>query len=226
MQLVTSIAAAIAVHGLVIVGLGQLGDAKALHSSVPALVIVHVVPATPRPVEEAAPPPAPRLPSLAPMHPPARPRHTSPPPRRLDRAAEQPGQLALPPEPDRPSPILPDAPPPPPSLEPASAGSVVAATPSHGRSVTAKPRYRSNPTPDYPSASLRYREEGTVLLLIDVTADGRAAAVALKQTSGFPLLDEAALECAKDWTFEPGRLDGQPVASQAIVPVQFSLDNR
>jgi protein TonB len=47
----------------------------------------------------------------------------------------------------------------------------------------------------------------------------------LKQSSGFPLLDEAAIAAVRRWTFEPARIDGRAVASQVVVPVRFSMSN-
>lgn len=107
-----------------------------------------------------------------------------------------------------------------------SAPSAPSSPVGHGMSVSARPRYRSNPKPDYPIDSLRHREEGVVLLKVDVTVDGMAAAVALKQSSGFSALDVAAIEAVHHWTFEAALADGLPIASQVVVPVRFSLSNR
>jgi protein TonB len=62
-----------------------------------------------------------------------------------------------------------------------------------------------------------------VIVNVEVDADGRAADVSLSRSSGFPLLDQAALEAVRRWTFEPAREGGFPVASRVDVPVRFSL---
>jgi protein TonB len=90
-------------------------------------------------------------------------------------------------------------------------------------SVTATPRYRTNPKPDYPLACKRRREEGMVLMNVMVQADGLPAAVWLNRGSGHPLLDQSALDAVRRWTFEPGRAAGQAVSSLVVVPVRFSL---
>ena len=95
-----------------------------------------------------------------------------------------------------------------------------------GAVVSAKPRYHSNPKPDYPIPSLRRREEGIVLLNVVVQADGTAAAISLNRSCGHPLLDRAALDAVRRWTFEPARAAGLPVSSLAVIPVRFSLDDR
>jgi periplasmic protein TonB len=94
---------------------------------------------------------------------------------------------------------------------------------SAGSLLIAKPRYRTNPTPEYPIASRRRQEEGMVLLNVSVDAGGFPASVSLSRSSGFPLLDQAALEAVRRWTFEPARAAGMPVFSTVVVPVRFSL---
>lgn len=92
--------------------------------------------------------------------------------------------------------------------------------------VLATPRYRSNPTPDYPLSSRRKHEEGVVLLTVGVGTDGRTSDVALKRSCGYPALDLAAIDSVRGWTFEPARAAGVPVSSHVIVPVRFSLAQR
>lgn len=87
-------------------------------------------------------------------------------------------------------------------------------------------RYRSHPPPPYPIDSLRRREEGVVLLSVDIGPDGRATQVSLSRGSGSPSLDSAAIEAVYSWTFEPARNAGAPVASRAVIPVRFSLVGR
>jgi protein TonB len=94
---------------------------------------------------------------------------------------------------------------------------------SGGAVVSAKPRYHTNPKPDYPIPSLRRREEGIVLLNVLVQADGTPATISLNRSCGHPLLDRAALEAVHRWTFEPAHAGGVPVSSLVVVPVRFSL---
>lgn len=58
---------------------------------------------------------------------------------------------------------------------------------------------------------------------MQVTADGAAAAVRLRQSSGYRLLDEAAVEAVKKWRFVPAIRAGAPVAGSVDVPVSFKL---
>jgi periplasmic protein TonB len=89
--------------------------------------------------------------------------------------------------------------------------------------VAAKPDYLKNPPPVYPELALRRHEEGVVLLEVKVTAEGRAASVEIKKSSGFPLLDDAAVAAVRDYEFEPARIGSLTFASEIEVPVHFKL---
>lgn len=83
--------------------------------------------------------------------------------------------------------------------------------------------YLQNPAPAYPALSRRLREEGTVLLLVRVTAQGDAEQVQVKHSSGFARLDEAALNAVRQWRFVPARRGDEPVAANVVVPIVFRL---
>ena len=87
----------------------------------------------------------------------------------------------------------------------------------------ADPDYLSNPAPVYPSESLRHGEQGTVLLRVHVSADGRALSVEIEKSSGFPRLDVSAMEAVQTWKFVPAKRGGEPIESWVDVPVIFSL---
>ncbi len=89
--------------------------------------------------------------------------------------------------------------------------------------IRARPDYRKNPEPLYPPAARRRRQEGVVLLSVKVSTQGRAVRVELKQSSGVPVLDEAALQAVRAWEFEPARVNTAPVDSEIEVPVRFKL---
>jgi protein TonB len=92
-----------------------------------------------------------------------------------------------------------------------------------GGSSNARPRYRFNPKPVYPAEARRLKQQGRVLLTVEVNAAGRPTSVTLKSSSGVPALDSAALSAVRRWSFEPARAAGLPVASRVEVPVQFAL---
>ena len=78
--------------------------------------------------------------------------------------------------------------------------------------------------PEYPPASRRAGEAGTVQLRCFVKEDGRCTEVAVVKSSGFDKLDEAAVkEVQRNWKFVPGKEDGKPVATWHTFAVTFQL---
>lgn len=81
--------------------------------------------------------------------------------------------------------------------------------------------------PPYPSASIRFGEEGTVTVEVRVGTDGRVRESRLRHSSGFPRLDAAALEEARRaWRLRPATVDGVPVEAWHAVRVSFRLGRR
>jgi protein TonB len=78
--------------------------------------------------------------------------------------------------------------------------------------------------PEYPPASRRAGEAGTVTLQVYVLESGRAGEVKVAKSSGFEKLDEAAVkEVQRNWRFVPGKEDGKPVAMWHTFAVTFRL---
>ncbi|HET9482643.1 MAG TPA: TonB family protein [Xanthomonadales bacterium] len=81
------------------------------------------------------------------------------------------------------------------------------------------------PPPHYPSLALRRRLEGTVLLRVQVGADGEPVAVSIERSSGHRVLDAAAREQVLGrWHFVPAMRDGIAVPAIGLVPIRFRLD--
>lgn len=77
----------------------------------------------------------------------------------------------------------------------------------------------------YPPLALRREHEGTVLLKVTIRPDGGAGEVELVKSSGSQHLDRAARNDVARWTFKPNRLDGEPVESSVLVPIQYQLSD-
>lgn len=84
--------------------------------------------------------------------------------------------------------------------------------------------YLHNPKPAYPVMSRRLGEQGRVVLNVRVLADGTPEKVEVKTGSGYPRLDQAALEAVARWRFVPARRGDVPVDAWVQVPLNFSLD--
>jgi len=79
----------------------------------------------------------------------------------------------------------------------------------------------SAPAPPYPVEALRNGESGTVLLHVEVGADGVPTDVRIAQSSHSRSLDRAASEAVRRWRFHPAQHNGQAVAGSVQVPVAF-----
>lgn len=90
-----------------------------------------------------------------------------------------------------------------------------------GRS--AGPDYGANPPPAYPPLARERGYEGTVYLRVQVKGDGKVGALAIDRTSGYDILDRAAADSVREWTFLPAQKDGRPMTSWVLLPVKFML---
>ena len=87
------------------------------------------------------------------------------------------------------------------------------------------PEAQSNcPRPEYPSASKRLEEEGTVTLRFLVGSDGKVISAEVEKSSNFRRLDEAAKSALMKCQFKPSLKDGIPVEGVAKMNYSFKLD--
>ena len=78
--------------------------------------------------------------------------------------------------------------------------------------------------PDYPSASRRMEEEGTVSLRFLVGADGKVVQSEIEKSSGFKRLDEAARAGLSKCAFKPATVDGKPEQAWASMKYTWRLE--
>ena len=152
------------------------------------------------------------------------------------------------PEPDKPPPPPPKlAPPPPPFIPPpevnialpaaASVNAITAVTttlPKAPPPVVARhdavrtapviDASRSCEKPEYPPASKRLEEEGTVLLRFLIDVDGRVLESRVETSSGYDRLDQAARVALGRCKFKPGTFDGKAEQSWANLKYTWRLE--
>jgi len=78
------------------------------------------------------------------------------------------------------------------------------------------------PDPQYSKKAQKAHYEGTCVLWLVVGADGRPRDIQVARALGMGL-DEQAIEAVRAWRFKPASKDGQPVAVQINVEVEFRL---
>lgn len=77
----------------------------------------------------------------------------------------------------------------------------------------------------YPPAALMNEIEGRVVVLVVFEATGCVAVVAIKESSGSEMLDNAAVQYGFGIVFQPGEDKGKPMGGMVSVPVIFRLNN-
>jgi protein TonB len=75
--------------------------------------------------------------------------------------------------------------------------------------------------PNYPQLAKQARIQGQVVLQAEISKDGTIQNLQL--ISGHPMLAPAAIEAVKQWRYKPYLLNGEPVAVETQVVVNFSL---
>jgi protein TonB len=215
-------AVSVALHGAL--ALRLRGEASGAPGLLRSKVEVELVRATPPPVvtppkpptEAVLPEPTPRVARPRPTERPA----VAPPPQVSMTGIPEGDEGTLPPAPSAdPQPILAAAPAPIVVAAPVSAP----APPPPVIAAKEGANYLKNPRPAYPRVAKREGWQGLVTLRVRVLPTGRPESVRVETSSGRSVLDDAAIEAIKGWTFVPATQAGQPVAGWVTVPIDFRL---
>ena len=85
--------------------------------------------------------------------------------------------------------------------------------------------HAENLSPRYPFVARMRGWEGKTVLQAHVAADGTVSDATVRTSSGHGLLDRAALEAVRAWTFEPATRTGRAVDTVVHVPIRFALED-
>ena len=77
--------------------------------------------------------------------------------------------------------------------------------------------------PTYPDLARSASVEGLVMVHVLIGTDGRVREARVEPKIHVPMLDEAALDAARQWVFTPGLAQGHPVACWTAIPFRFRL---
>jgi TonB family protein len=86
--------------------------------------------------------------------------------------------------------------------------------------VAAARRISGN-SPEYPAIAKAAKVQGTVVLYAEISKDGTIQN--LRVISGPPMLQSAALDAVRTWTYKPYLLNGEPVAVRTQINIVFNL---
>lgn len=78
--------------------------------------------------------------------------------------------------------------------------------------------------PVYPLRARRRGWSGEVTLTVQVLATGLVGQVQVERTSGYTILDEAAVEAVRSWLFAPAMRGSEPIDGEIPVIVRFTLE--
>lgn len=209
----------------------QAGLTRDITRQMPQVVQAILLPETPPPqptapkIEPPPPPPTPTPqptpppPPVAPAPPPAAATPSPAPPAQVPRAEVAVGPSIAPTQAIT---AMPSSNP-----QPAPAVATAPAAPARAAPPTRTPASVSAAQcdkPDYPNASRRMEEEGTVSLRFLVGVDGKVIQSEIEKSSGFKRLDEAARAGLSKCRFQPATVDGRPEQAWASMKYTWRLE--
>ncbi|GAA5236399.1 energy transducer TonB [Verticiella sediminum] len=202
----------------------------------PEPVVEPPPPETPPEPPPPEPPPEPEPPPPEPIPEPPPPPPPEPPPKPKPKPPEpKPQPKPQPPRPQPPRPQPPAPQPAPPSPMPPAGTPDAAQQRSAAPDLPQAPRADTprlvgtvdylgeRPTPDYPRAARRMREEGRVVVRVTINVRGTVDRAVVQRSSGFDRLDQAALAAAQQTRFRPYTENGVAYAAMADIPYDFKL---
>jgi periplasmic protein TonB len=78
-----------------------------------------------------------------------------------------------------------------------------------------------NQMPVYPLGAIAGNLHGKVVLRAQVLTTGEVGQILVRESSGAPILDEAAAETVRRWRFQPAQRNGQAVVAWMTVPIEY-----
>ena len=91
-----------------------------------------------------------------------------------------------------------------------------------GRNGVTMPEAIYSPEPSFSDEARKAKFQGIVMLMVVVGKDGRPYNIRVRQSLGMGL-DQQAIAAVRNWRFRPATFQGQPIATQIAVQVDFHL---
>ena len=85
------------------------------------------------------------------------------------------------------------------------------------------PKILSNPKPQYPLDAYAHRQEGRVVLYVEILESGSVGQVNVANSSGIDSIDASALKAVGSWKFSPAQAAGKIVKQWIKLPIDFKL---
>ena len=82
--------------------------------------------------------------------------------------------------------------------------------------------YVYTPEPQYPARAKRLGQRGRVVIHLVVLPDGSVGEASIKETSGYKILDDAALDAVRGWKFTPLSPSARQINRYGDKPIEFT----
>jgi len=90
--------------------------------------------------------------------------------------------------------------------------------------VIQHPRFRRQPRPpQYPARAKALDQQGTCIVRALIDQSGSSKEILLWRSSGYELLDQAALAAVRGWSFDAARQNDEPILAWVEIPVRFEI---
>jgi len=90
---------------------------------------------------------------------------------------------------------------------------------------SAASRYRQTSPPVYPQVARQKGYEGLVLISVEILETGSPGQLRVKKSSGYEILDQAALSAVRKWKFFPASKNSVHIRTWGDVPIRFVLQD-
>jgi protein TonB len=151
-----------------------------------------------------------------------------PPPRQpiIETPPPKPEEKPQPPPPAKPEMTTPEPKPepPPPAPRPVITPPPQPKPPTEDYVPVTQPTFAMQATHVYPPEAARRHQQGTVVLMLYINGKGALDKAEIVKSSGFPLLDAAAIKEMKQSRFEPAMDGAIPIRSRAQASVTYRLE--
>ncbi|MGB0360298.1 MAG: energy transducer TonB [Endozoicomonas sp.] len=89
--------------------------------------------------------------------------------------------------------------------------------------MVSEPAIQNWVEPHYPKLALRRNQQGVVMLDVVVDEHGSPLMIDILESSGYPVLDKAAIDAVEKWSFRPEQRNRQFVKSRVYIPISFEI---
>lgn len=148
-----------------------------------------------------------------------------PPPPKPVVVPPKPEEKPQPPQPPKPEMTIPEPKPepPPPAPKPVVVTPPQPKPPEEKYTLITEPKYARRVQPVYPQEAQRRHQQGQVTVMIYINEIGALDKVEIVKSSGYPLLDAAAIKAIKESQFDAEFVNSIPMGSRAEQTFTFEL---